>query len=275
MLVEVIPILQSNLCIFPNTFHYVGQDPYLTEQPLYVSQHFPLCWSKLSPSYRATSVCFPKLPIMLVEVIPILDSKFCMFPNTSQYVGKLSPAYRATSVCFAKLPIMLVEVITILQSKFCMYPNTSHSVGRSNPLLTEKPLYISQHFPLCWSRLSPSKTATSVCFKHFPLCWSRPSPSYTATFVCFRTLPIMLVEVIPILHSHPCMFPITSHYVGRGYPYFIEKPLYVTKLISLCWSRFSPSKTVNFVCFPTLPIILVEVIPILHSNLCVLPNTSH
>ena len=266
--------------MFSNTFHYVGRGyPHLTEQPLYVSQHFPLCWSRLSPSYTATFVCFRTLPIMLVEVIPILQSYFCLLSNTSHYVGRgyphltqqplcvsqhfplcwlrLSPSYRAFSVCFPTLPIMLVEAIPILQFYLCMFPNNPHYVGRSYPPLTEQPLYVcnTSHYV---GRSDPHLTEQ-------PLYVCQHSPVGRA----------YLVELIPILHSNLCVLPNTFHYVGRGYPNLTVQPLCTSQHSTICWSRLSPSYTATPVCFPTLPIMLIEVIPILQSNLCVLPNTSN
>ena len=325
--------------MFSKTSHYVDRGyPHLTEQPLYVSQHFPLCWSRSTPSYRATSVCFPTrsimwsrlspsytatfvcfrtLAIMLIEVIPILHSNFCLLSNTSHYVGRgyphltqqplcvshhfplcwlrLSPSYRAFSVCFPTLPIMLAKVIPILQFYLCMFPNTSHYVGRSYPPLTEQPLYVCntshyvgrggphitersmyvfQHSPV--GRDYPNLTQQSPCAsQHSPLCWSRLSQSYSAASVYFPTLPIMLVEVIPILHSNLCVLPNTSHHVDRGYPHPTEQPLCASQHFQLCWSWLSPSYRATPLCFPTLPIMLVEVISILQSSLRLFPNTSH
>ena len=235
MMVEVIPILQSNICMLSNTAHYVGRGyPHLTQQPLYVSQNFPLCWSRLSPSYTANSVCFPTLPIMLVEVIAILHSNLCMFPDTSLYVG------------------------------------------RGCRQLKEKYLYVFQHFPLCWSRLSTSYSGNSVCFPRLPIILVVVTPILQSNLCIFffQALPIMLVEVILILQCNLCIFSNTSHYVGRGYLHLTQQPLYVSKQVLLCCSRLSLSYTATSLCFPTLPIMLVEVIPILQSNLCMLPNTS-
>ena len=297
MMVEVIPILHSNLCMLSNTSHYVGRGYlHLTQQPLYVSQNFPLYWSGLSPSYTANSVCFPTLPIMLVEVITILHSNICMSPNTSLYVGRgyrqlkekslyvfqhfplcwsrLSPSYSGnfdvsqhfplywswlppilqSNLCmFSNTSNYLVEVIPIFHSNLCMFPNTSRYVCRAYPHLKQQPLYVFQHFPLCWSRLSPS---------------------YSATSVYFPTLPIMLVELISILHNSICMFPNKSYYVVRGYPHLTHQPLYFSQQLPLCWSRLSPSYRATSVCFPTLPIMLVEVIPIIQSSLCMFSNTE-
>ena len=108
---RVNPVLQCNLCVLPNTSHYVGQGhPHLTEQPLYVSQQFPLCWSRVSPPYTTTLVCVPTRPIMFVELIHILNSNLCKFSSTSNYDG------------------------------------------RAYPRLTEQSLFVVQHSPLCWSR---------------------------------------------------------------------------------------------------------------------------
>ena len=147
---------------------------------------------------------------------------------------------------------MLVEVIPILQSNLCMFPNTTHFVGRGYPHLTVQTLYVSQHFPLCWTRYSNLTEQPLYVSQQFPLCWSRLSPSFSVSSVCFSTLPIMLVEGIPTLHNNLCLFPNTSHYVYRD-PNPTQQPMYVIKHIPLCWSSLSPSYRAISVCCPTPP----------------------
>ena len=264
VLVDVILILQSSLCMFSNTSHYVGRGyRHLTQQPLHVSQHFSLSWSRLLPSYREISVFFPTLPIMLIEVIPILQSNLCVcFPTLPIMYVEVIPFYRETSVCFPKRPIILVEVILILQRNLCMFPNTYHHVGRGYPYLrqqilyvsytshyvgqgyphlTQQPLYVFQHFPLCWSRLSPSYRATSICFSTLPIMLVKVIPILHNSLCMFPNTSIMLVEVIPILQSNICMFSSTSHYVGQGYLSLTKQPLCASQHIPLCRSGLSPS----------------------------------